>query len=372
MQTRREAKEIKIGAILPLTGDLAVYGDPVKKGMELALEEINAKGGINGKPLKLIFEDDFGDPKTAVAVFNKLIDNEKVPIILGPLTSSASMATAPIAEKRKVVQLSTMAGTIDLKYAGDYVFRVFASNEYQSKSVADKAIDIFNAKRAAILYINNDYGEGSKEVIEKRYSERGGKIVAVENFNEGDKDFKTQLIKIKKSNPDIIFALCYWKEGAIILKQAKELGIKITFLGEDAWYGPIEEIAGDAVKLLVFSSMAFGEKYKEHPKMQKFIQSFRKKYGKEPDAYSATGYDAVYLAKHAIEIGGYNADGIKKALYNTKNFIGALGNITYDEYGDNIGAEFDLYVIRNGKTLRYLDVIKEEKIESLNYKKKSK
>ena len=169
MQSKKELEEIKIGAIMPLTGELATYGEPVKKGMELALEEINAKGGINGKPLKIIFEDDLGGPKTAVTVFNKLIDNEKVPIILGPLTSSASMATAPIAERRKVVQLSTMAGTIDLKYAGDYVFRVFASNEYQSKSIANKAIDVFNAKRAAILYINNAYGQGSKEVIKKRY-----------------------------------------------------------------------------------------------------------------------------------------------------------------------------------------------------------
>lgn len=94
--------------------------------------------------------------------------------------------------------------------------------------------------------------------------------------------------------------------------------------------------------------------------MQEFIQSFKKKFGREPDAYSATGYDAVYLAKHAIEEGGYNADGIKRALYNTKNFIGALGKITYDEYGDNIGAEFDLYVVRNGKTLRYLDILKKK------------
>ncbi len=162
---KREPKMIKIGAIMPLTGELATYGIPVKKGMELALEEINERGGINERTLKIIFEDDLGDPKMAVAAFNKLIDREKVPIILGPLTSSASMATAPVAERRKVVQLSTMAGTIDLKYAGDYVFRVFASNEYQSKAVADKAIDVFHAKRAAILYINNAYGQGSKEVV---------------------------------------------------------------------------------------------------------------------------------------------------------------------------------------------------------------
>lgn len=354
-------KEIKVGAIMPLTGELATYGEPVRKGMELALEEINTSGGINGKPLKIIFEDDLGDPKTAVAAFNKLIDREKVPIILGPLTSSASMATAPVAERRKVVQLSTMAGTIKLKYAGDYVFRVFASDELQAKAIVDKAIDIFGAKRVAILYINNAYGQGIKEVTENRYTEREGELVAVESFNEGDKDFRTQLIKIKKAQPDLIFGLSYWKEGALILVQAKELGIDNIFLGGDAWYGPIGEIARNAAELLVFSNMAFGKEYNQHPKMQRFIQYFPEKYGKEADAYSATGYDAVYLATHAIREGGYNADGIKKVLYNTKDFIGALGKITYDEYGDNVGAEFDLYVIRNGETLRYFDVIKKEK-----------
>jgi len=360
-QTKKELEEIKIGAIMPLTGELAAYGQPVKKGMELAMEEINTKGGLNGKLIKIIFEDDLGDPKTAVSAFNKLIDREKVPIILGPLTSGASMATAPVAERRKVVQLSTMAGTIKLKWAGDYIFRVFASDELQAKAIVDKAIDVFRAKRAAILYINNAYGQGIKEVIERRFTERGGKLVAIESFSEGDKDFRTQLIKIKKSQPDLIFGLSYWKEGALILIQAKELGIDNIFLGGDAWYGPIGKIAGDAAKLLIFSNMAFGKEYSQYPKMQQFIRSFSEKYGTEADAYSATGYDAVYLAVHAIKEGGYNADGIKKALYNTKDFIGALGKITFDEYGDNIGAEFDLYVIRDKKTLRYFDVIKEEK-----------
>ncbi|GAG00492.1 unnamed protein product, partial [marine sediment metagenome] len=229
-QTKKDLGEIKIGAIMPLTGELATYGEPVKNGMELAVEEINAKGGINGTLLRIIFEDDLGDPKTAVSAFNKLIDSEKVPIILGPLTSGASMATAPVAERRKVVQLSTIAGTIKLKYAGDYIFRVFASDELQAKAIVDKAIDIFGSKKAAILYINNAYGQGIKEITENRYIERGGQLVAIESFNESDKDFRTQLIKIKNVKPDLIFCLSYWKEGALILVQAKELGIDTKFL----------------------------------------------------------------------------------------------------------------------------------------------
>lgn len=350
---------INVGAIMPLTGELAAYGEPVKRGMELAAQEINAAGGIDGRKLSLRFEDDFADPTTAVGAFNKLVDQYKVPMILGPLTSGASMATAPVAERRRVVQLSTMAGTVDLKFAGDYVFRVFASNELQSNYISNAAVDILKAKTAAILYINNSYGQNSKQIIEKAFPARGGKIVDIESYDEGDTDFKTQLVKIKQANPDLIFAPAYWKEGATILKQAKELGITVHFLGEDSWYGPIAEVAGDAADLVIFSSMAFGERYKDQPRMQQFIKSFRENYGKDADSYSATGYDAVYLAKHAIETGGYNSDGVKTALYNTRNFVGALGKISYDEYGDNVGAEFDLYTIRDGKTVRYVDVISE-------------
>jgi branched-chain amino acid transport system substrate-binding protein len=356
---QENGSDLKIGAVMPLTGDPATYGVPVQEGMKFALSEINNKGGVNGKKLKIIFEDNLGEPKTAVAAFKKLIDTDKVPIILGPLTSGASMATAPIAEKRKVVQLSTIAGTMELKHAGDYVFRVFASDELQGKALVDKAADVFKVRNAAIIFINNAYGDGIRQVIEERSKERGIKIVATESFNEGDKDFRTQLTKIKDAKPDLVFALSYWKEGALMLVQAKELGIDTTFLGGDAWFGPVYETAGEAVDLLAFTNMAFGEEYKHHPKMQQFINSYAQKYGKEADVYAATGYDAVYLAANAIEKQGYNAESIKQALYNTKDFIGALGNITYDEYGDNVGAEFDLYVIRNGETLRYSEINQE-------------
>jgi len=356
--SKKQPEAIKIGAIMPLTGELATAGQAVKEGMDLAIGEINTAGGIEGKPLKIIFEDDLGQPTVAVSAFNKLIDTQKVPIILGPLTSGASMATAPVAEKRKVVQLSTLAGTIQLKYAGDYVFRVFASDELQGAALVDKAADVFKAKNAAILYINNAYGSGMKQVVEEGSKKRGIEILASESFNEGDSDFRGQLLKIKNCNPQLVFALSYWKEGALILVQAKELGMTVTFLGGDAWSGPISKVAGDAVELLVFSSMAFGKEYAEYPQMQRFIRSFAEKYGKEASAFAATGFDAVYLAANAIKKGGYDSSGIKKALYETKGFIGSLGEITFDEYGDNVGAKFDLYVMRNNKTVRYLETKK--------------
>ncbi len=348
--------EIVLGAIMPLTGDLAVYGEPVKAGMDYAVTEINADGGVNGRMIRIVFEDDLGSPTTAVSAFNKLVDVEKVPAILGPLTSGASMATAPVAERRKVLQLSTIAGTMKLKTAGDYVFRVFASDELQGLAIADKAIDVFEAQKAAILYINNEYGQGILEVVSERFQERGGEVVVTEGVNEGDTDFRTQLVKITQTDVDLIFALCYHKEGSLILVQAKELGINKTFLGGDAWFGPVWDVAKDASENLVFTNMAFGEAYEHQPKMQEFISSYKGKTGKEPDAYAATGYDAVNLIANAMRTGGDTSDGIKQALYATQNYTGALGKISYDEYGDNLGAEFDLYTWRGGETVRYIAV----------------
>jgi branched-chain amino acid transport system substrate-binding protein len=145
----------------------------------------------------------------------------------------------------------------------------------------------------------------------------------------------------------------YWKEGAQILKQAKALGLDVPIIGEDAWYGPVETIAGDATKLLTFANIAFGRKYARHQGMQTFITKFKERHGKDPDAFVATGYDAVKIAAHAIEQGDNNADGIKNALYGTKDYIGALGKVVFDKYGDNVGGEFDLYVLRGGKAIRY-------------------
>ena len=150
--TKNEENIIKIGAIVPLTGPFASYGEPVKNGMLLAVDEINNNGGVKGKKIKLIIEDDAGNPTTAVNAFEKLAGTDKVPMILGPLSSGCSMATAPVAEKNKVVQLSTLAGIPDLSKAGDYIFRIYPSSELGARFAAKQALEIFKPKKIAILF----------------------------------------------------------------------------------------------------------------------------------------------------------------------------------------------------------------------------
>jgi len=338
----KDGATIRIGAIDPLTGTFATYGEPIRDGMLLAVDEINAKGGINGSKIELLLEDDGGDPKASVNAFTKLATVSKVPVIIGPLSSGTSMATAPLADRYRVVQLSTLAGTIDLTNAGDYVFRIYPSSELGSRYIAKVAIERFKAKKVAIFYANNPIGVTSRRFVTEVVQQVGAEVVAVETFNDGDRDFRTQLTKIRNTNPDVVLCSAYYEEGAQILVQAKQLGLKAPFLGEDSWFGPIANIAGDALRNLYFADIAFGPEYKDNQSMQQFIAVFQQRFNRTPNSYSAAGYAAVYVVKHTIEAGGYDGMKIKDALYKT-DMITAFGRIKYDQNGDNVGATYALF-----------------------------
>ena len=343
-QTRlsTESKELAIGAIDPLTGPFAAYGAPVRDGMLLAVDEINAKGGISGRKIKLLLEDDGGDPKVSVNAFTKLATVSKVPVIIGPLSSGSSMATAPLADRYRVVQLSTLAGTIDLTNAGDYVFRIYPSSEIGSRYIAKVAIDRFKAKRVAVLYPNNPFGVTSNKFVTEVMKQSGVEVVAVETFKDGDRDFRSQLSKIKQAKPDVILCSAYYEEGAQILVQATQLGLTVPVLGEDGWFGPIAAIAGNALRNLYFANVAFGPEFKENQPMQQFIAVFSERFKKIPNSYSAAGYAAVYVLKHAIEARGYDGTKIKEVLYQTE-LQTAFGTIKFDDNGDNVGSTYALF-----------------------------
>jgi len=338
----KEDGTVKIGAITPLTGPFAAYGEPVQEGMLLAVDEINSEGGINGHKIKLLSEDDSSDPTNAVNAFTKHATVSQVPAVIGPLSSGCSMATAPLADRYKVVQLSTVAGTIDLSKAGDYVFRIYPSSDVGSRYIAKIAVEKFNAKRAALFFANDAFGVTSRKFISEILQGKGVQIVADEAFNGGDRDFRTQLTKIVQAKPDVLMCSAYYEEGAQILVQAKQLGLNVPILGEDGWFGPIAAVAGDTLKNLYFANVAFGPDYKNNQPMQQFITAFQQRFKKMPNSYSAAGYSAVYLLKQAIERGGYDGTKIKDALYTT-DILTAFGRVKYDANGDNVGATYDLF-----------------------------
>ncbi|MCK5748215.1 MAG: ABC transporter substrate-binding protein, partial [Oricola sp.] len=312
-----KSSPIALGVINPTTGPFAAYGEPVRDGILMAVDEINEAGGIAGREIKLITEDDAGNPKNSVTAFTKLSTVDKVPLVVGPLSSGASMATAPLADRYKVIQLSTLAGTIDLSTAGDYVFRIYPSSDVGSRFVAETALNRFKAKRIAVLYPNNAFGVTSRQVVTEVVSKSEASLVAVETYKDGDRDFRTQLTKIKQAEPDLIICSAYYEEGAQILIQAEQLGLDVPVLGEDAWFGPIAEIVGPAIKNLYFANVAFGSSYDDNGEMQKFISAFNERYGREPNSFAASGHAAVYVARAALEAASGTPEDLKAAMYKT-------------------------------------------------------
>lgn len=347
-----ESEEIKIGAIFPLTGEGAKYGEDAKLGIDLAVEEINAAGGIKGKKIQVVYEDSQAAPSQGVAAIQKLITVDKVPVIIGAMASSVTLAIAPIAEENKVVLLSPASSAATITEAGDYIFRNEFSDAYGGKAQAELTWDELGIRDVAILYVNNDYGVGVADTFKKTFESLGGNITAVEVFEQGATDFRTQLTKIKDSNPEAIFLIGY-KETILILKQAKELGIETQILSTPMFEDPeILEKVGDLAEGVIYIYYGGFDPKSEEEQIKVFVSSFNEKYGREPGYYTALSYDATKIISVAIEKGGFNSEGIKSALYDIKDYPGLTGSTSFDENGDVI-KPVTLKTVKDGKFVEY-------------------
>jgi branched-chain amino acid transport system substrate-binding protein len=336
IQARKSPGEIEIGVISSLTGTVAPYGERAWEGIQLAVDEINKQHGINGEKIKLLIEDDKSSSSDAVSAFRKLIDIHKVPVVLGPVGSSQAMACAPIANEKRVVEFSPAAATPLYTNTGDFTFRNRASAVLEVEVMADIAYKNLGMRRVAILYINNDVGVGFYPIFKKTFESLGGSIVGVESFDQGASDMRTQLLKIRTLNPDGIYLIGHVTESGYALKQAKELGIKSRFIGHLAMEGPdLFKIAGDAAEGVIYTATGYDPNSSD-PRVQEFEKKYRARFHKDGDVFAATAYDAIYIIRKAIEIGGYSAEGIKNVLYTIKDFPGVSGLTSFDENGDVI------------------------------------
>jgi len=349
-QTRKGEKEIKIGVILELTGPLSRLGERSKRGMEMAVEEINSSGEVKGSKINLIVEDTKSDPKEGVAAFLKLINTYHVPVVTGATGSSIVMACAPIANEKKVVLFSTGATSPLITKAGDYIFRNRLSGEAEVKAMAEFAIKKLNIKKIAVLYVNTDYGVGNKDVFKRTYEDLGGKVLLSEGFDQGESDFRAHLAKIKKLPIEGVYIIAVGENG-YILRQAKEMGINVQFLSTVGIEGPdVLKIAGDAANGVIYTVQKFDPSSSD--KTKRFSQKYFNKYGEEPDLFAALGYDAIYIITKVINEYGYDAEAIKNGLYKLKNFQGVVGSISFDENGD-IQSEVMMKIIKDGKFVPY-------------------
>ena len=347
----KEDEEMKIGAILPLTGDGAKYGEAAKKGIDLAVEDINLKGGIKGRKIKVVFEDSQGSPAIGVAAVKKLITVERVPVIIGDLFSSVTLAIAPIANENKVAILSPASSAPAITNAGDYIFRNCASDIFEGSIMGNFAVAKLGIKRVAVLYINNDYGVGISDVFKKTFIQKSGYVTIEEAFDQGATDFRTQLSKVNASHPQAVYIVGYRELGQL-LKQAMELGIKVQFLSTVMFEDPeILKIAGYAAEGVIYSARAYDPQGKDEA-IQNFVRSFKQRYGVIPDIFSGLSYDSVKILALAIEKGGFNSEGIKKALYEIKHYPAVVGDTSFDENGDVIQPAL-IKTVEEGKFTSY-------------------
>jgi branched-chain amino acid transport system substrate-binding protein len=346
-----EVKEpIKIGILLSLTGPISPFGNQALEAIQLAIEEINNKGGINGRALKIIVEDTKSEPKEAVTAFNKLTNIDKVPVVIGPLASSLGMACAPIAQEKKIVLFSPAVSALEFTKIGDYIFRNWPTAEILTKDMADFAFEKLKLKKIAILYVNNDMGVDYKTFFERRFLDLGGEIVISEKFEQGATDFKTQLTKIKNKNPEAIYLLGQ-KENGIALRQIKEMRLETIILSnvgiEDS---EIIKLAKEAAEGVIYNTPGFAENFQ---KTKDYKKNYQNRYGKESGIMAASTYDAVYIVAKAIEEAKtYTGEEIKNSLKTIKNFQGITGLTNFDENGDVIKAS-TFKTVKNGKFVPY-------------------
>ena len=325
---------IKIGLAAPLTGSSAQDGESIKNGVQIAIDEINAKGGIKGKKVVLEVQDDKTDPKEAAIVANKFAEDKSVLAVIGHFNSSATLAGAPIYNKAGVVEISPGSSSPAVTKAGDYTFRVITTDAYQGDYVAKWAINDLKYKKIAIIYENSDYGKGLSDVFSKKVQELGASVTSNDSYLSGEtKDFSAILTKVKTQSPDMIFIGGLYNETALIAKQAKNMGLNAPLMGVDAIYSnALIELGGASVEGVMFPGFFIEET--DNPVAKDFIKSYKEKYKVSPATYAAYGYDAAKVVLASIENAGADRKAIRDYMAKIKDLKGATGVNTFDENGD--------------------------------------
>jgi branched-chain amino acid transport system substrate-binding protein len=340
---------IPIGFFGAMTGQQATFGTSDQEGVDLAVEQINAAGGVLGKKINIISGDDQSNPTQAATVVEKLINRDQVVALIGEVASSNSLAAAPIAQQAKIPMLSPASTNVGVTQVGDYIFRACFIDPFQGSVMAKFAVNDLHKKNFAVLYdVNSDYSKGLRDAFVKAAKELGGRIVETSAYSQTDSDFKAQLTKIKNANPDAIYVPGYYTQVGQIVRQARDLGITVPLMGGDGWDSEQTfAIAGPGVAGCYFTNHYSPDE--KRPAVGKFVEAYKKKYnGKTPDAMAILGYDAMRLMADAIKrAGSTDPKAIRDALAATKDFPGASGNITMDK---NRNAQKPIVILKTTAT----------------------
>lgn len=342
------ADPVVYGVSGPFSGDRAAYGAVWKKGMGMAVSEINAAGGIKGRPLELVYQDTQSDPKQSVPVAQKFVDDPKIVAELGDFASAASMAASPIYERGKLVQFGFTNSDPKFTKGGQYMWSTAPTMQMDAALMAEIVFRQLG-KEAAVFYQASDWGATSQKVFVDKFKALGGKVVALENYLLTDKDFHSILAKARQAKPQVLVLFSYYTDGALLLQQAQDVGLGGRILAATSCYSnKFLELGGNAVDGTVMSVLFFPDD--PRPAIQAFVSKYRKQFGEDPDQYGARAYDAVKILAWATEHGGPSREGIQKALASGATIPSLLfGSFKFD--AERRVAQYDeaLITVKGGK-----------------------
>lgn len=331
--SKPDRSPIKLGFFGDLSGPTFNYGQSARNGVLMAADEINQAGGVKGRKIDIVFEDDHGSPERAALLAGKLIDQDKVIAIIAGGTSGNSSAAAPKAQASHVPLISPSSTDPAVTQVGNYIFRACFVDAFQGEVMARFAISTLKARKAAILYdFNSSYGRGLAEDFELSFAKLGGEIVRKLSYTQSDADFKGQLSSIQTAGADVIYIPGYYAEVALIAKQARAIGLKQPLLGGDGWDAPeLWQLGGDSLNGSYITTHYSVDD--PSPAVQHFVQEYKQRYGNlQPDAHAALAYDATRVLVDAIErAGSTDGEQLRNALAQTRNFAGVTGVISMDE-----------------------------------------
>jgi branched-chain amino acid transport system substrate-binding protein len=348
---------IKVGEFASLTGSEATFGQSSHKGTALAVDDLNAAGGVLGKHIQLLTEDDQSQAGMPATVVRKLISSDEVMAVLGEVASSRSLEAAPICQQYKIPMISPASTNPKVTETGDYIFRVCFIDPFQGTVMANFARKTLKLNTAAVFTdVKSDYSLGLAKFFKQGFIADGGKIVAEQNYSSGDKDFNAQLTAIRAANPDGIFVPGYYTEVGLIVLQARQQGITVPIFGGDGWESSsLVPIGGKALEGCYFSTHYSPQD--TSPMVQNFVKEFKAKYGETPDAMAALGYDSAMILADAIKrAGSTDSAKVRDALAVTKDFAGVTGEISIDA-DRNASKSAVILTITNGQ-FQYVETIK--------------
>jgi branched-chain amino acid transport system substrate-binding protein len=347
---------IKVGEFASMTGSEATFGQSSHNGTALAIDDLNAAGGVLGKKIQLLTEDDQSQAGQPATVVRKLISSDGVVAILGEVASSRSLEAAPICQENKIPMISPASTNPKVTEVGDYIFRVCFIDPFQGTVMANFARKTLKLQNVAVLTdVKSDYSLGLAKFFKEGFVTGGGKIVAEQNYSSGDKDFSAELTAIKAANPDGIFVPGYYTEVGLIALQARQLGLNIPLFGGDGWESSaLVPIGGAALEGDYFSTHYSPQD--TSPAVQNFVKEFQAKYDETPDAMAALGYDSAMILAAAIKNAG-TTDGakVRDALAAEKDFPGVTGKISIDA-NRNASKPAVILTINNGQ-FKYVETI---------------